>query len=129
MQRACFRLRVRPERMAEYRERHAAVWPDMLRALARSGWTNYSLFLAPDGLLIGYFESDDVEASVAAMGETEINTRWQADMAPFFADDGSGAGPEFLPSVFQLEQQLETLPIDDPERSHPTPSASGLENS
>lgn len=129
MERACFRLRVRPERMAEYRERHASVWPDMLRALARSGWTNYSLFLAPDGLLIGYFESDDVDAAIAAMGETDVNTRWQADMAPFFAEDESGAGPEFLPSVFQLEQQLDALPHEDPAGSHTTPPASDLENS
>ncbi|MCM3778065.1 L-rhamnose mutarotase [Microbacterium hydrocarbonoxydans] len=128
MQRACFLLRVRPERMDEYRERHAAVWPDMLRALTRSGWTNYSLFLAPDGLLVGYFESEDVDAAIAAMGETDVNTRWQADMAPFFVDDGSGTGPTFLPSVFHLEQQLDALPTDDPARPYTTPSASGLED-
>jgi L-rhamnose mutarotase len=51
--RYCFLLRVRPDRMAEYRRRHAAVWPDMLQALADTGWRNYSLFLADDGLLVG----------------------------------------------------------------------------
>ena len=56
MQRVCFQLQVRRDRMAEYRERHAAVWPDMLRALHETGWHNYSLFLRDDGLLIGYFE-------------------------------------------------------------------------
>ena len=33
MARYCFQLQVRPERLAEYRERHRAVWPEMLAAL------------------------------------------------------------------------------------------------
>ena len=53
MERVCFTLQVKPERMAEYRDRHAAVWPEMLDALAGSGWRNYSLFLRDDGLLVG----------------------------------------------------------------------------
>ena len=63
MPRYCFQLRVRPERMAEYRERHSAVWPEMLTALRDTGWRNYSLFLRRDGLLIGYVESDDLAAA------------------------------------------------------------------
>ena len=57
MPRACFQLQVRPDRIEEYKARHAAVWPEMLRALHRSGWHNYSLFLREDGLLIGYVET------------------------------------------------------------------------
>ena len=84
MPRYCFQLQVKPERIAEYRERHAAVWPDMLRALADTGWRNYSLFLRPDGLLIGYVESDDLAAAQAAMDDTDVNARWQAEMGQFF---------------------------------------------
>jgi L-rhamnose mutarotase len=54
--RYCFCLQVRPERLAEYRERHRAVWPEMLAALRDTGWRNYSLFVRDDGLLIGYLE-------------------------------------------------------------------------
>ncbi|THV26168.1 L-rhamnose mutarotase [Glycomyces paridis] len=106
-QRVCFTLRVRPERMAEYRERHAAVWPDMLRALADTGWTNYSLFLADDGLLVGYLETEDFAAAQAGMAATEVNARWQADMAPFF-EGGAKADDNFnvLPEVFNLATQL-----------------------
>ena len=70
MERVCFQLRVRPERIDEYRERHRAVWPEMLAALRATGWTNYSLFLRPDGLLIGYLETEDFEAATRAMEET-----------------------------------------------------------
>ena len=84
MQRICFQLQVRPDRLDEYRERHAAVWPEMLAALSTAGWRNYSLFLAPSGMLIGYLETDDLEAALASMERTEVNARWQAEMAEFF---------------------------------------------
>ena len=102
MERVCFELRVRADRLAEYRERHRAVWPEMLAALAETGWRNYSLFLRDDGLLVGYVESDDLDAARAAMARTDVNARWQAEMAPLFE---SGEAPEFarLEEVFHLE--------------------------
>ncbi|MFI7703830.1 L-rhamnose mutarotase [Nonomuraea sp. NPDC049480] len=105
MQRVCFLLKVRPERLAEYRERHRDVWPEMREALSRTGWHNYSLFLRDDGLLVGYLETEDFEAAKKAMAETEVNARWQAEMAPFFEDlDGrpdEGMAP--LTEVFHLD--------------------------
>ena len=86
MQRVCFLLKVRTDRLEEYRRRHEAVWPDMLAALRETGWHNYSLFLRDDGLLVGYLETDDFDAARAAMENTEVNARWQAEMAPFFED-------------------------------------------
>lgn len=111
MQRICFQLQVKPARIAEYRERHAAVWPDMLRALASTGWHNYSIFLRPDGLLIGYFETPSLEAAQAGMAGTEVNARWQAEMAEFFEDLGDRApdtGFLVLDEIFNLEEQLAT---------------------
>lgn len=111
MQRVCFVLRVREDRIEEYRERHAAVWPEMRQALSASGWSNYSLFLRDDGLLVGYLETEDFDAARAAMAATEVNARWQAEMAGFFEDGGGvggtgGARPDEamrpLPEVFHL---------------------------
>ncbi len=114
MPRYCFQLQVKPDRIAEYRERHAAVWPEMLRALAETGWHNYSLFLRPDGLLIGYVESDDLAAAQAAMDATDVNARWQAEMAS--SSRTSTCPPDqgfvLLEEVFHLEDQLAAL--DDP---------------
>jgi L-rhamnose mutarotase len=92
-ERVCFTLSVRPDRLAEYRARHRDVWPDMLEALRTSGWSNYSLFLREDGLLIGYVESDDFAAAQRAMEETEVNALWQAEMAEFF-ELPQGARPD-----------------------------------
>ncbi len=84
MARYCFQLQVRPDRLGEYKERHRAVWPDMLAALRDTGWHNYSLFLRNDGLLVGYLETPDFQKAVAGMSTKEVNARWQKDMAPFF---------------------------------------------
>ncbi|WP_367379168.1 L-rhamnose mutarotase [Subtercola boreus] len=84
LQRVCFQLQVNPGKIAEYRRRHAAVWPEFLIELRRTGWQNYSLFLRDDGLLIGYFETPDLTAAQAGMAATAVNERWQAEMAEFF---------------------------------------------
>ncbi|MER5686934.1 L-rhamnose mutarotase [Streptomyces sp. NBC_01724] len=107
MQRVCFLLKVRQERLEEYRERHAAVWPEMLAALSAAGWHNYSLFLREDGLLVGYLETEDFAAAQAAMAATDVNTRWQADMAGFFeALDGAEPDEAMKPltEVFHLDR-------------------------
>lgn len=109
MERVCFQLQVKPDRLEEYKERHAAVWPDMLRALKDTGWNNYSLFLRPDGLLIGYVESEDFAAAQRAMAETDVNARWQAEMGEFFVELEGRPDEAFLQleEVFNLEDQLE----------------------
>lgn len=112
MNRYCFMLQVRRERLAEYVERHQQVWPEMLQALRDTGWQNYSLFLRDDGLLVGYVESADLTAAQAAMAATEVNARWQAEMAEFFVGlDGRGPDEGFvlLPEVFNLDDQLARL--------------------
>jgi L-rhamnose mutarotase len=109
MERVCFLARIRPERLDEYRNRHEEVWPDMLAALREAGWGNYTLFLAGDGLLIGYLETDDYQAALDRMAQTDVNQRWQAEMAPYFASAGDGASQapdrrfERIAEVFHLD--------------------------
>ena len=106
MQRVCFLLKVRPERLDEYKLRHQSVWPEMLDALRQTGWHNYSLFLRPDGLLVGYLETPDFEKARAGMAALEVNARWQAEMAPFFEalDHGTAdASMLALQEVFHLD--------------------------
>jgi L-rhamnose mutarotase len=100
--RYCFNLQIQPDRIAEYVERHQAVWPEMQNALRATGWRNYSLFLRADGLLIGYVEADDLAASQAAMEALDVNTRWQQAMAPFFDGTAPDDGFPLLTEVFHL---------------------------
>ncbi len=103
MQRIGFLLKVKADRLDEYKERHRHVWPEMLQALSEAGWHNYSLFLAKDGQLFGYLETDDFEAAVARMAQTDVNARWQADMAPFFDSGSADTSLVQLEHVFYLE--------------------------
>jgi L-rhamnose mutarotase len=106
MERICFLLKVRRERLEEYRARHAAVWPEMLEALRESGWRNYSLFLREDGLLVGYLETADFATALAGMASREVNARWQQEMAPFFESmEGRRADEALarLEEVFHLD--------------------------
>jgi L-rhamnose mutarotase len=84
LQRICFVLQVNPERLAEYKSRHRSVWPEMLEALRETGWSNYSLFLREDGLLVGYLETEDFARTRAGMASREVNERWQREMKDFF---------------------------------------------
>lgn len=109
-QRICFTLRVRPELLDEYLARHDPVWPEMLEEIAASGRRNYSIFHLGDGLLAGSYETDDDEASRAYLAGSEVAARWEASMAPFFAElDGrADQSARTHPEVFHLETQLAT---------------------
>lgn len=85
MKRVAFLLKVKPDKIEEYKRIHQNVWPEMLDALRRNGWHNYSLFMREDGLLFGYFETpESFQAALAGMAKEEVNKRWQDMMAPFF---------------------------------------------
>lgn len=107
MQRVGFLLKVKQDRIEEYKEHHKAVWPEMLDALRRTGWRNYSLFMRPDGLLFGYFEAEEsFAASLAGMSKEEVNARWQDFMAPYFEGLGTTHADEMmveLEEVFHLD--------------------------
>lgn len=107
MTRVCFQLQVDPNRLDEYRRRHAAVWPEMLREIEAAGRRNYSLFLRPDGLLIGYYEADSVQAAAAHLAASEIAAAWERHMSDLFV--GAGRADQAviaLEEVFHLEDQL-----------------------
>jgi L-rhamnose mutarotase len=106
MQRICFQLRVRPDRVEEYVRRHETVWPEMRDALAAAGWHNYSLFMSPTGTVTGYVECEDFGQARRAMEQTDVNARWQREMAPFFEGlEGRRPDEEMAPlqEIFHLD--------------------------
>jgi Uncharacterized conserved protein len=108
MKRYCLLGRVDPNNLDVYKKAHENVWPELLKVLKQSGWNNYSLFLAPDGLLIGYVESEDLDEAQARVAATEVNARWQKEMSKLFASEGApDEAWERLELVFSLEDQLD----------------------
>lgn len=96
-ERVCFLLQIKPDMLDDYLTAHQVVWPEMLAALSRTGWHNYSLFVRrPDGLVVGYLETEDYAAAQRGLDDEPINLKWQAIMGKYFTlpegarpDDGS----------------------------------------
>jgi|TARA_B110000438_G_C15592642_1_gene554558 L-rhamnose mutarotase len=85
MKRVGFIFKIKEKKIEEYKVHHKNVWPDMLAALKKNGWRNYSIFLKPDGTLFGYFEAEkSFEDSLSRMAHEEINNKWQSFMKPYF---------------------------------------------
>jgi L-rhamnose mutarotase len=106
MTRVGFTLKVKAGLIEEYKRRHEAVWPEMLDALRRTGWRNYTLFMRPDGTLFGYFETPGSFAdALDGMSAEEVNGRWQREMASFFEGTGGHADTmmDELVEVFHLD--------------------------
>ena len=106
MNRVGFLLKVKAEMIPEYKRHHENVWPEMLEALRRTGWHNYSLFMREDGLMFGYLETPhDLETALAGMDKEAVNAKWQDLMAPFFEGAGEHADKMMveLEEVFHLD--------------------------
>lgn len=101
-QRSAFVLHVRPERIDEYVQAHAEVWPEMLEALTGAGIRNYSIFRAGTDVF-GYFECDDLAAVAAHLAAQPVSTRWQDRMAPLLSERVPDSGPPSLQQIFRLE--------------------------
>jgi L-rhamnose mutarotase len=105
MQRVGFQFKIRQDRLDDYKELHQEVWPEMLDALREAGWHNYTLFMREDGLVFGYFETEEsLQAAQDKMAVTEVNSRWQAFMSQF-TDDQARPDEGFieLEEYFHLE--------------------------
>ena len=79
---------LRPEKTAEYKKLHAAVWPDVLQMIQQCHISNYSIYLRQldDGshYLFSYFEytGDDFEADMAKMAADPTTQKWWAVCMP-----------------------------------------------
>jgi len=101
-ERMAFVLRVRPDKVDAYLEAHRQVWPEMLDALRRAGIRNYTIFRSGNQML-GYFESDDLEAAAAYLASQEVSARWQDAMAELLEERVPDAGPPPLEEIFRLD--------------------------
>ena len=86
LQRICFVLRAKQDRLEEYKERHRAVWPELPEGFRETGWHNFSLFLREDGPLVGHVKAPDFARALAEMAAKEVTEPWQAEMRDFFED-------------------------------------------
>ena len=97
-------LEVRPGYEEEYKRRHDEIWPEMTDALRAAGVRNYNIFR--HGLtLFGYFETDDLEKTKAALAQSEVNRKWGAHMSPIMRIEVDPATdfPYLLPLQWRMD--------------------------
>jgi len=105
MQRVAFRLRVKAERLAEYRQLHQEVWPELLDDMRAASIRNYSIF-ADGPELFGYFECDKWEATMEAMARSDANRRWQELMSDYLdtpVDPDASEPLRVMEEVFRMD--------------------------
>ena len=97
-------MRVKAGSEQEYRRRHEAVWPEMLRALKDAGCSNYSIYMKGQDLF-AYLEVGDFESFKRQMSSNADAQRWEEQMAPIMerAIQPKTGFHEVLPEVFHLD--------------------------
>jgi L-rhamnose mutarotase len=70
-------IKVRPEKLEEYKKLHRDVWPEVLRIIKKCHIRNYSIFYR-DGYLFSYFEyaGDNYKADMARMAADPKTREW-----------------------------------------------------
>ncbi|HEY9023101.1 MAG TPA: L-rhamnose mutarotase [Burkholderiaceae bacterium] len=79
MQRMGMVIGVAPDRIAEYKKLHEAVWPAVLARIRASNIRNYTIFLRePENLLFAYWEyhGTNFAADMAAIADDPETQRW-----------------------------------------------------
>jgi L-rhamnose mutarotase len=77
MQRYGSVIKLKPEKLEEYKELHANVWPEVLKMIRECNIRNYSIYFK-DGFLFSYFEyyGEDFAADMQKMAADSTTQKW-----------------------------------------------------
>lgn len=100
-------IHVREEKLQEYKELHAAVWPEVLKTLKECHIHNYSIYYR-NGYLFSYYEytGEDYEADMAKMAADPKTQAWWKLTDPCQQKVTSAAEKEWwapMEEVFHLD--------------------------
>jgi L-rhamnose mutarotase len=76
-------IKIKPEKMEQYVELHANVWPDVLKKITECNIRNYSIFLR-DNYLFAYFEyvGDNYQEDMEKMAADPKTQEWWSVCKP-----------------------------------------------
>lgn len=114
LQRIAFLLQIKADRLQEYDLAHQAVWPELIDELRSFGVADYSIFRRGQQLFL-YLRVQDFELLKRQLAASEINQRWQRQMAPLFEPvpgDTSG-GYALMQEVFHMRGAASS-PLEPP---------------
>jgi L-rhamnose mutarotase len=102
-------LRLKPGRVQEYKDLHAAVWPEVLARITDSRIRNFSIYLKePENLLFGYWEyhGTDFAVDAARMAADPLTQKWWSVCEPCqdpFPTRKEGEWWAMMDEVFHLD--------------------------
>ena len=103
MQRCAFTMRIKPGFEAEYRKRHAEIWPELSRLLHAAGIRDYSIYLDKNnGTLFAVQKLTDNNTNNDLPGHP-LMKKWWAYMA-----DIMETNPDNSPLTHPLEEVFHT---------------------
>jgi L-rhamnose mutarotase len=94
-----FKMKMLPGFKEEYRKRHAAIWPELVKLLKNEGIENYSIFLDEETNTLFAYQEQSGESSSQDLGNLEIVKKWWKYMA-----DIMETNPDNSPVTIPLEQ-------------------------
>lgn len=99
--------RLKQEKIEEYVQLHAAVWPDVLKTIKECNLEHYSIFIKGD-LVFAYFEytGTDYDADMEKMAADETTQRWWTFTRPCFEKYDADSEEAFyvdMKSIFYLD--------------------------
>ena len=70
-------IKVKPDKIEEYKKLHAAVWPEVKKMITECNIRNYSIYLK-DGFLFSYYEyiGTDYEMDMKNMAADPATQKW-----------------------------------------------------
>ena len=83
MQRFGMVIKLKPEKIEEYKKLHNAVWPDVLKIISECNIHNYSIYLKNDHLF-SYFEytGNEFKSDMEKMAAQPATQKWWAVCKP-----------------------------------------------
>jgi L-rhamnose mutarotase len=104
MNRAAFKMKLKPGFQQEYKKRHDAIWPELKVLLHNAGIRDYSIFLDEETNTLFAVQKTTGDNGSQDLGKTEIVKKWWAYMADIMETNPDNSPVSIpLPEVFHID--------------------------
>lgn len=104
IEKIAFRMFLNAGCAQEYKNRHDAIWPELLALLKAAGISDYSIFLDEENHVLFATLKRDLGHTMDALASHPVMQRWWQHMGDLMHTHVDGSPVvEFLPCMFHLE--------------------------
>ena len=99
-----FRMFLKPGNVAQYRQRHDDIWPELVALLKSSGVSDYSIYLDEESGVLFAVLKRSAQHTMDTLPNQPVMKRWWAYMGDLMRTNADGSPVvEPLPCLFHLE--------------------------